>query len=217
MNIFGLKNELSLEDLASRMDIYKDDLGVSDCYAQYHKYPTAHFDENTVQWYTDAFLSVRDGAKAIMEIGIDEFNPSSTTKYAAQSSTTIIKNLKEKNTYYFGLDIADKSYLNDSENNIHTIRCNSTEYEKVHSVLNSHNIDSLDFLFIDGDHSLFYAWKDWAYAEWVRVGGIVVLHDTHWHLGPKILYENIDEKYFDKKIFGNDLLNWGLAIARRIK
>lgn len=194
-------------------DFYRDNAGLpapSQC-------PTAHFDHDTVSWFSDAFLSVRDSAKAIMEIGVDAFSPNSSGNYTVKSSTQIMLESKRKETLYLGIDIADKSYLNNPDDNIYTLMTNSDNYLEVHNFLVGKGVTELDFLFIDGDHSLNYALIDWNYTEWLKIGGVVVMHDTHYHLGPKIIFECMDTNIFEKQTFGDDRLNWGLGVARRIR
>lgn len=72
-----------------------------------------HFDENTVKTFENIFLTVKDKCKNILEIGVDHTN--------TISSTSLIFKNKNKETLYLGVDIDDKSYLNDENNNVHTL------------------------------------------------------------------------------------------------
>jgi hypothetical protein len=186
--------------------------------------PDVHFDKRAQQVFEDSFLQVRDTAEAICEIGVDAFSPEqlqrdfpNTTQEQARSSTMSLLDLKRKETIYLGIDCLDKSYLNDPSSNVHTIECDSMQQQAVFDAMNSLGIDEIDFLFIDGNHILAYVLNDWSYVKRLRVGGVVVMHDIHWHPGPALVFEAIDEAYFDKQTYLVDELNWGFGVARKIK
>jgi predicted O-methyltransferase YrrM len=59
----------------------------------------------------------------------------------------------------------------------------------------------IDFLFIDGDHSLEGVMKDWIeYSHYVKSGGIIAFHDVlHYNKDPEVnikpLWEELKTKY----------------------
>jgi predicted O-methyltransferase YrrM len=78
--------------------------------------------------------------------------------------------------------------------------------------------DSVDLVLIDGDHSEAAAWVDWnAYKSKVRVGGIILFHDTMSPHFPGVA-RVIDQCVKPDANFEYACLpyGWGLGIARRI-
>lgn len=77
------------------------------------------------------------------------------------------------------------------------------------------NVQNIDFLFIDGLHSINQVVSDWKYTEKLSDIGIVGMHDTNAHPGPYCVYDAIDETIFRKKKYcpNND---WGIAFAEKI-
>lgn len=130
---------------------------------------------------------------------------------AERSSTyTIINNLP-KNGIYLGVDLEDKSFLN--SDNIHTIQTNSSNYDIVVEKLKDIGIDKLDFIHIDGWHSINQVLKDWEYTKLLNVGGVVCLHDTNAHPGPYLLTENLNNKWYVVKTCPND---FGFTFCKKL-
>lgn len=124
--------------------------------------------------------------KLFLEIGVH--------RNGLNSSTSIIHEMMNDNCIYLGIDLEDKSYLNKS--NIHTLKCNSSEYNTVLSYMSKINMKEIDLLFIDGWHSINQILKDWEYTNLLSKNGIIVFHDTTAHPGPKAFIDNLDrEKY----------------------
>ena len=109
-----------------------------------HPYIKDHFDYNTIKTFEDIFCSVKDKCSSILEIGVDHTN--------TVSSTSIILRNKNINSTYLGVDIHNKDYLNNKENNVHTLLANSANAELVCSKLSELNIKqkSIHFIYIDG-------------------------------------------------------------------
>lgn len=142
----------------------------------------------------EAIDSCKTQPKTFLEIGV--------CRNADKSSTfTILKNLPEGGTY-LGVDIEDKSYLDDYSKGIHTIKTSSSNYEEVVSKLKSIGVDTIDFIFIDGWHSINQVLLDWEYTKILSEGGVVAFHDTTGHPGPYFFIRNLDrDKWvvFDNK------------------
>lgn len=65
---------------------------------------------------------------------------------------------------------------------LHFIRSDSHAAHSREELVRLLNSERLDFLFIDGDHSLDGVRRDWLdYAPLVRRGGLIALHDIHPH------------------------------------
>lgn len=123
--------------------------------------------------------------KTFLEIGV--------CRNGSYSSThTILKNLP-KDGIYLGVDIEDKSYLNDASKGIFTLKTSSSNYDEVIAKLKSLKVDTLDFIFIDGWHSINQVLLEWEYTNILSDGGVVAFHDTTSHPGPYYFINNLKE------------------------
>jgi len=161
-------------------------------------------DEN-LKVVTDIVLSMGDKLQSCMEIGVDHSNSKSLSKVLIETKPT--------NCFYLGIDLDDKSYLNNVDKNTFTLQCNSHDQSKVREFLSSKNIKKLDILFIDGWHSVNTTVNDWSYVDLLSDDGVVIVHDTNTHPGDIALCEAIDRDIFDvtRCCFGNDA---GIAIIK---
>jgi predicted O-methyltransferase YrrM len=123
-----------------------------------------------------AIDSCKQKPKTFMEIGVCRNGNYSSTH-------TIIKNVPSDGIY-LGVDLDDKSFLNNPSKGIHTLKTSSSNYSEVIDKLNSLGVDKLDFLFIDGWHSINQVLADWEYTNILSSGGVVAFHDTKAHPGP---------------------------------
>lgn len=124
----------------------------------------------------------------IVEIGV--------SRNGSRSFTHTLLKRKTKNGIYCGIDLDDKSYLNNINNNIYTIQTSSYEQTKIRDYLKKIGIKEIDVLFIDGDHSINTVVNDWKYTDLLSKNSVVILHDTNHHLGPTLLMDAIDQSKF---------------------
>jgi len=153
------------------------------------------------------FLKVRDKAKAILEIGIGRNDE--------KSFVHVLTKNKKKETLYIGLDINDRSFLRDSENNIHTIQNNSSYYQENINMFEQYwGVKEFDFIFIDGWHSINQVLEDWEYTNLLSKDGIVGFHDTTCHPGPFNFIKSLDKDKWE--VIENCCpQDWGIGFARR--
>jgi hypothetical protein len=140
----------------------------------------------------ESFLKKKDTCKCILEIGVH--------RNKTISSTSTLLELKNKETFYVGVDILDKSYLNDKDNNIYTIATSSSNYEEIVNLLSSLNIDKIDYLFIDGWHSINQVYQDWEFTKILSKDGVVGFHDTTRHPGPEKFIKNLNTTKWETEI-----------------
>jgi predicted O-methyltransferase YrrM len=126
----------------------------------------------------DRFLRVRDNCQAILEIGV------SRETNGEQTTTGILLANKHPDTIYVGIDIDDKSYLNDPSKNIYTIKASSMDLESNLAKIAEFGVKEFGFIFIDGWHSINAVITEWEYTTLLSQHGIVGLHDTSQHPGP---------------------------------
>ena len=152
------------------------------------------------------FLCVRECARAILEIGVSRNGMGSFTRCFLRH--------KKRETIYVGIYLDDKSFLNDAENNIHTIRNNSSNYAENLAIIQSLGVRQLDFILIDGWHSINQCYDDWEYTRLLSDEGIVAFHDTSWHPGSSRFIRALDKKKFlvEENVCPND---WGLGFVSK--
>lgn len=137
----------------------------------------------------EQFYRVRDKCSAILEIGIG--------RNGQDSSYYVFTKNKKKETIYVGLDLDDRSFLDDHDNNVHTIRNNSSSYGENIFKINQLGVKKFDFIFIDGWHSINQILIDWEYTSLLSDEGIVALHDTSSHPGPSRFINNLDQNKWE--------------------
>lgn len=155
----------------------------------------------------NSFMGVRDQAKAILEIGISRNEEKSFTQ-------VFLKNKKD-DTIYIGVDIDDKSYLDNKEKNIHTIKSSSSDFQSVIKQIYDLGVREFDYIFIDGWHSINQVLMDWEYTKILSDNGIVGFHDTNHHPGPSHFINNLNRSLWKiEKHCPND---WGIGFAFKRK
>ena len=154
------------------------------------------------------YLAGTSNLRCIVEIGVQR-NP------LPESSTGILLAHKPATAVYIGVDIEDKSHLADPARGIFTLQMNSLELSRVVEQMREVGLREIDFLFIDGWHSVNQCVADWGYTELLSPAGTVVLHDTNVHPGPVAVFEAIDDKLFEKTKHCTEDNDWGIATAVR--
>lgn len=158
-----------------------------------------------------AWSNLDSKPKLIVEIGVHR--PEVTD--GGKSSTQTLLELKDDDCMYIGIDLDDRSFLNNISKNIFTIRNNSSNYEEVYKLMEWYGHEQIDFMFIDGWHSVNQCVRDWKYSERLASTGIIAFHDTNYHPGPVALLDAMDESLFDVKIFNRDEDDAGVAYVKR--
>lgn len=154
------------------------------------------------------FLSIQNRCRAILEIGIH--------RNANRSVAEVFFKHKLDSCIYVGIDIDDKSYLNDPAKNIYTIKNDSSNYEQNMQIIRSLGVTQFDFIFIDGWHSINQCLRDWEYTNILSDYGIVGFHDVRIHPGPYKFITALDTNkwHVEDNVcrYGSD---WGIGFARK--
>ena len=141
------------------------------------------------QAVTERFLRVRDNCPAILEIGVCR-NLEESIAYRFLSN-------KKQETIYVGIDIEDKSFLNNAEQNIFTIQGSSSNVAENIEKIKSFGVKEFGFIFIDGWHSINQCLIDWEYTQLLAPTGIVGFHDTSTHPGPYHFIRNLNKDLWE--------------------
>jgi len=169
------------------------------------EYPHLEFSDCNRAALFEKFLSVKDQVAAILEIGV--------CRNGNDSSTYTFLNNKNDNTAYVGIDLDNKSFLNNEEKRIYTIQGNSSDVDQNIETMKSHGITELDFIFIDGWHSINQVLTDWEYTKILSPGGVVAFHDINEHPGPYNFIKNLNTDIWQVETHCPG--DWGIGFAWR--
>jgi cephalosporin hydroxylase len=196
--IYGLKYRPSIEPE------HNDN---TDFYGEFYRPVPREFSPANQEVLRQALLSLPN-PRCIVEIGVQR-NP------LPESSTGILLQHKPADCVFIGVDIEDKSHLTDTQARVYTLQMDSADRAKVFALMEELKLEQIDFLFIDGWHSVNQCLADWQYVERLSPEGIIVMHDTNVHPGPVAVFEAIDEAMFQKAKHCTEGPDWGISVVRR--
>ena len=157
--------------------------------------------------FIENFHSIKDKCTSILEIGVCNNDENSLSH--------VLINQKDDDAFYFGVDLKDKTFLDNHDKNVFTIQSDSADLEKIMSFVNSKGVKHFDFIFIDGWHSVNHVLKEWRFVEYLSDFGIVAIHDTNYHPGPRKFIKVLNpERYIIDKTCteGKD---WGISFIKK--
>jgi hypothetical protein len=160
---------------------------------------------------TEEFTKVKDQIKVIVEIGV-----SRTTYHQTydETSTSIFLRHKRPDTLYLGIDVDDKTPLQGLGRNIFTLQSKSENYEVIKAKLDSLKITQIDFLFVDGWHSINQVIDELWYVDFMKPGGVIGFHDTNYHPGPSQIIKNLNPEIFEVTQYCEQQDDWGIGFAK---
>ena len=199
---------LSLGDLRSLCGNPK---ALCDGQAMLAEYTDVEFskDDQDVLYKHLVELMSRKDRIVIVEIGVcrNEYH---------QTSTSIFIDNKRPGDIYIGIDISDKSFLNDPSRGVFTIQSPSQDFDRIFDFFNSVGISEIDLFMVDGWHSVNQVYAEWTYTQLLSSVGVVVFHDTNAHPGPYFMMKSIDSRMYDVRKYMTDVQDWGIGVAVRI-
>lgn len=132
-----------------------------------------------------------------------------------RSATRIILEGKSSDTKYFGVSEVDITHL-DNGNDVTAIQRNQADYGDIISLASSKGVTAFDVIIFDVEASVNQMLEFWTCTSLLAPGGMVVVHDVHYHPGPKTLVENLDPDKFLVEIRCVDkIMDYGIAFIRR--
>jgi len=189
----------------------------------YLQYMGAEFSHGNKKALLNELLKVKNNINSIVEIGVarliwkhHDLQTGEVIKEEAipftDSSTSIFLRNKRDTTKYLGIDIEDKTYLESYKPNVYTLKAQSEDYEVVVDKLNEVGIEQIDFLFIDGWHSINQVLDELWYLQFMKPGGVIGFHDINHHPGPKALFEALNPDMFETINYNTP--DWGIGFAK---
>ena len=160
----------------------------------------------------DQFNLIRSSCRAILEIGVSH-NATPTE----MTSTKTFLSCKKLETIYLGVDINDKTSLNNINENIFTLQADSSDVDSVMEHAKKLGIPEFDFIFIDGWHSINQVMREWEFTKYLSDRGIVGFHDTAIHPGPNLFLKYLDKNKWRvlENSCGFDNNDFGIGFAWR--
>lgn len=132
-----------------------------------------------------------------------------------RSLTRIILESKSSETKYFGVSDVDASHINNDLDTF-TIQRDLNSYGDIVDLASSNGVTSFDVIIFETQSSINQMLQFWTYTSLLAPGGMIVVHDVHYHAGPKTLVENLDPDKFDVVIRCTDkIMDYGIAFITR--
>lgn len=204
-----IKHETDIFGLTFRPELTQIDNDQDFCDSARHPYrPKLEITDRNLTLLETALENSKGGN--VLEIGVAR-NPDFSRCF-----TSVFFKYPEK-FKYLGVDIEDRSHIKQHNPKANFIQTDSSNFYAIRQKMVSCEMGRLEVLLIDGWHSMNAVIKDWHYAKLVQKGGVVILHDTNHHPGPKVLLECIDPNIFKIDIyFRKNLDDNGMAILKRL-
>jgi hypothetical protein len=189
----------------------------------FQKYRGSEFSLDNRRSLLNEFLKVKSKTNVIVEIGVARLikkNFSLETGWVEnediipfdESSTSIFLRSKSDSTIYLGIDIEDKSHLETYKPNVYTLKAKSEDFEVVSNKMKEVGINQIDFLFIDGWHSINQVLDELWYLQFMKPGGVIGFHDINYHPGPKAVFEALNPDMFETINYNTP--DWGIGFAK---
>ena len=168
-------------------------------------------------------LKVKSGVNNIVEIGVarlirkdhdlqtGEVIRESNIPFTDSSTSIFLRNKKDS-TKYLGIDIEDKTHLESYKPNVYTLKAKSEDYEVVSNKMKEAGINEIDFLFIDGWHSINQVIDELWYLQFMKPGGVIGFHDVNHHPGPNKVFNALNPDMFE--IINYNTPDWGIGFAK---
>ena len=172
----------------------------------WHELPQIEVSDCNLAVVTAVVRELGTDLQAALEIGVN--------RNGDRSMSRVIMDHRPPGSLYLGIDIEDKSYLNDPTANTWTMQCSSSNRADILDRMRELGHGLLDLIVIDGWHSVNQCVDDWQFVQRLSDHGVVILHDTNWHPGCIALFEAVDEALWIKTrlCIDND---FGIATFRK--
>ena len=169
-------------------------------------FPNHEYSNCNRSWFGFTFSSYIN-CNSVLEFG--------TWKDGFRSLTRIVLENKSAETKYFGVSDVDVSHVN-NDIDVFAIQRDLASYGDVVDLAASKGVTSFDLIMFETQSSINGMLEFWTYTSLLAPGGLIVVHDVHYHPGPKTLIENLDPAKFDVEIRCTDkIMDYGIAFITR--
>ena len=169
-------------------------------------FPNHEYSNCNRSWFGFTFNAYAN-CNSVLEFG--------TWKDGFRSLTRIVLENKSAETKYFGVSDVDVSHVN-NDIDVFAIQRDLASYGDVVDLAASKGVTSFDLIMFETQSSINGMLEFWTYTSLLAPGGLIVVHDVHYHPGPKTLIENLDPAKFDVEIRCTDkIMDYGIAFITR--
>jgi hypothetical protein len=169
-------------------------------------FPNHEYSNCNRSWFGFTF-SAFSNCNSVLEFG--------AWKDGFRSLTRIVLESKSAETKYFGVSDVDVSHINNGVDAF-AIQRDLNSYGDIVGVASSEGVTSFDVIIFETQTSINQKLEYWTYTSLLAPGGLIVVHDVHYHPGPKTLIENLATDKFDVDIRCTDkIMDYGIAFITR--
>jgi len=169
-------------------------------------FPNHEYSNCNRSWFGFNF-SGYSNCNSVLEFG--------TWKDGFRSLTRIVLESKSASTKFFGVSDVDVSHVN-NDADAFAIQRDTASYGDIIDLASSNGVTSFDVIIFETQSSINQMLEFWTYTSLLSPGGMIVVHDVHYHSGPKTLVENLDPDKFKVEIRCTDkIMDYGIAFITR--
>ena len=169
-------------------------------------FPNHEYSNCNRSWFGFNF-SAYSNCNSVLEFG--------AWKDGFRSLTRIVLESKSAETKYFGVSDVDVSHINNGVDAF-AIQRGMASYGDIVGLASSNGVASFDVIIFETQSSINQMLEFWTYTSLLAPGGLIVVHDVHYHPGPKTLIENLATDKFNVEIRCTDkIMDYGIAFITR--
>jgi hypothetical protein len=169
-------------------------------------FPNHEYSNCNRSWFGFTF-NAYSNCNSVLEFG--------AWKDGFRSLTRIVLESKSSETKYFGVSDVDLSHVN-NDVDAFAIQRGMASYGDIVGLASSDGVTSFDVIIFETQSSINQMLEFWTYTSLLAPGGMIVVHDVHYHSGPKILVENLNPDKFNVEIRCTDkIMDYGIAFITR--
>jgi hypothetical protein len=169
-------------------------------------FPNHEYSNCNRSWFGFTF-NAYNNCNSVLEFG--------AWKDGFRSLTRIVLESKSSETKYFGVSDVDVSHVNNDVDTF-AIQRGMASYGDIVGLASFNGVTSFDVIIFEAQSSINQMLEFWTYTSLLAPGGLIVVHDVHYHPGPKTLIENLARDKFDVDIRCTDkIMDYGIAFITR--
>jgi hypothetical protein len=169
-------------------------------------FPNHEYSNCNRSWFGFTF-NAYNNCNSVLEFG--------AWKDGFRSLTRIVLESKSSETKYFGVSDVDVSHVN-NDVDAFAIQRGMASYGDIVGLASFNGVTSFDVIIFEAQSSINQMLEFWTYTSLLAPGGLIVVHDVHYHPGPKTLIENLARDKFDVDIRCTDkIMDYGIAFITR--
>jgi hypothetical protein len=173
-----------------------------------HSYPGVNMSTMNLNVILNILNLIKQSAKLIVEIGV-------MPNMDVPNSTKLFLQEKKSDCKYLGIDIENREYiLKYGFPNVHLLQTDSKNTDLIIAKIKELG-GEIDFLFIDGLHTIEQVKYELALIPYVKKGGVIAFHDIMCHIGPNVWMKAFDPNKFSTITSFVKYDDWGVGLLMK--